>query len=510
MAMKGATGSVKIIDKASSPLKNISRAFLGTDKSSKKANTSLNRTQGTMDKMSRKVNRLNRSLAKGKRAMRGYGAGIAKVASIGGLVSFAGMIAAVNQQADALDKIGKKAGNLGIAADELQAMHEQAKHAGLSTDDLNGSMTRFTKRLGTFQATGGGLMAGVVKKLSPALAMQLKGAKTNQEAYEMLLKTYKKLPTQQAKMALADAAFGNSGRKQLLMLDEGVEGLIESRKRLAELGGGASQADIQAAADYNDTMQDLSFAINSIKIKALTPILQEVSGLMLSFTEKFKNADYREEAIAKVTSAVRGVFEVIKSGIGILSTIKNNFNEVVAGVLLFKVGMFALNAVMAANPIGLLVAGIAAVVVGLGYAYTEFEGFRNFVDDTGKFLLRVFEGIGIVINNIFSFISGKIDSVLGIIDPILSKIDQISNFNVGGTIEGIADDIFNDVTGFFTGEQNNAQQVIPQVALQTIQTAATNNNQAIINVNVQDGRVKSVETAGNFETDVFLNNGAQH
>ena len=46
----------------------------------------------------------------------------------------------------------------------------------------------------------------------------------------------------------------------------------------------------------------------------------------------------------------------------------------------WTVAQWALNAALSANPLGLLVAGLAALVVGLKYAYDNSETFRNIVD----------------------------------------------------------------------------------------------------------------------------------
>lgn len=497
MALKPAQGSVKIIDRASNPLKTISSAFKGLGNSSKNANSKLNKSQSSLDKLSRKLKRVDRSFQYAKKGMRGYISGFAKIASLGGILSTAGITASINEQAESLDKLGKKAGNLKMSTDLLQAMREQGKHAGMGIDEVDASMTRFTKRLGTFQATGSGLMAGVLKKINPALAMQLKGAKDNQEAYEMLLKTYAKLPTQQAKMALADAAFGQSGRKQLLMLDEGVQGLYNSRKKLMESGGLASREDIQAAADYNDTMQDLGVAIKSIKIKALTPIIQKVTKVATVFIEKFKNADYREQALEKVKRVANGLFKVVMFGVGALTFLSENLNEVVTGIAAFKIGMLGLNAVMAANPIGLIVSAIGLVVTGLVYAYTEFESFKNIVDSVGKFVLNVFDFMAQRVKNTFGFIT--------------DGINKIKNSSIGkffGSIFGGNDKkeiVVND--NRIPNLQPN--QLQPQSAIAQVRNNNINNNQANIYVNVADGKVKSIDNQGDFKTNVFLNNGVQ-
>ena len=560
--LKPAQGKVSILDKASSPLKNISKSFLGLGESSKKASGKLEKSKESLGKLSKKITRLNRSINAGKKSLKGYASGFGKLAGIGGFLLGGGLVASVNQQAEALDKLGKKAANLNLDTTTFQAMQQQAEHAGVSADELSGSMTRFTKRLGVLQTTGGGAMAKVVKKISPNFLASLKGAKTNEEAYKKLLTVYAKLPTQQAKMALADAAFGNSGRKSLLMLDEGVQGLINAKKNLASLGGLASKEDIQAAADYNDNMQDLGIAFSSIKIKVLTPVLKEVTGIMGTFIEKFKNADFRDKAIAKVKTVIVGVFHAIKGGIGFLYSLKNHIVDVVAGVALFKVGMFALNAVMAANPIGLIVAGVAAFAVGAVWAYNKFDVLKNGVDTFGRGTLKVlsaigtafswrfylqmigvsidflqskftalgnskfgtslksaFVEVGTVFTAIFSKIGSGIDWVMSKFAMIMKYADKLSHLSFGGAVKDIGSSISDTVSGFFGGntsttqekQQNapQAQYIQPQNALQTIQNNNRTTVPVAVHVNVADGKVKSVETQGGTKTDVFLNSGSQ-
>ena len=520
MSLKAAKGAITIIDRATKPLQSVSNAFKSLSKSSDKADKKIDKNASTFTKASKKLNRLNRTIKAGRKSLAGYASGFTKISALGSLLLGGGLVAAVNQQAEALDKLGKKAGNLQLPTDELQAMYEQAQHAGLSTDEMGASLTRFTKRLGVFQATGGGLMGGVVKKISPLLAAQLKGAKSNKEAYELVLKTYKKLPTQQAKMALADAAFGMSGRKSLLMLEEGVDGLIAARKRLKELGGGASEEDIKAAADYNDAMQDIGFALKSLKFKALTPVLKEVTKLMLDFTEKFKNADYRDKAITKVKVAVMGVFNAIRGGITLISSLKNHFEEVALVAAELRIAMFALNAVMYANPTGLIVAAIAALISGLVYAYRNFEGFRKVVDTTFSFLkdgfLTSVKYAKIFYNSMSSYgkrlkdyYTGIIEYITDAIQPAIDLIKKFENLNIGKKISGAKD----AVAGFFGDMFDGAKAMIgidPSNAVQTIQQNSSTNVPVAISVSIADGQVRGVESKGATRTDVFLNNGSQY
>ncbi|MBD3611446.1 MAG: hypothetical protein HUJ13_03340, partial [Hydrogenovibrio crunogenus] len=79
-------------------------------------------------------------------------------AGVGLAGSAVGFFAAMNSSAGEMDALSKKAQNLQLPINELQAMRSQAEHAGLSTEDLDGSMFRLTKRLGVLQTTGSGAL----------------------------------------------------------------------------------------------------------------------------------------------------------------------------------------------------------------------------------------------------------------------------------------------------------------------------------------------------------------
>lgn len=84
----------------------------------------------------------------------------------------------------------------------------------------------------------------------------------------------------------------------------------------------------------------------------------------------------------KVISMVQGLMEVVTAirAFGVAAKIVAVATKVWAGV------QWLLNAAMAANPIGLVVIAIAALVAGAIYAYTHFEGFRNAVNAVGSAL----------------------------------------------------------------------------------------------------------------------------
>lgn len=311
-------------------------------------------------------------------AMAGKGAAL-----LGGL-SIASLVSEVNQAASEMDALAKKSATLKISIGELQALRKQASHAGVDDEAMSSALTRFTKRLGVLQTTGSGILGSYLKKSGNSAFRDLKGAKDTQQAYEQLLNAFSKLETAQEQMAFADAAFGQDGRKMLLLLREGTDGLAKSRKELAELGGGAKAEDAAKAEAYNDALQRIQESIKSIKYAALAPIMEKATQAFGEFTTKFKNAKWRDDTITKVTQAVKGLYNGLTLlGKGIIF-VSQHFREIVAAVALFKAALIALNAVILSNPLGLIVAGVMAAIVAITYLVDKFYGLDKVIKVVGE------------------------------------------------------------------------------------------------------------------------------
>ena len=122
----------------------------------------------------------------------------------------------------------------------------------------------------------------------------------------------------------------------------------------------------------------------------------------------------------------------------------------------------ALNLVMSANPIGLIVTAVAALVAGLVVLWNTNEKFREFVTGAWQSIkevgISVFGGIGTFITktlpeafwNLLGFIGGIKDTLIGlIVGPILTALDWLNalipRFNqwVADTVETIKDKFSN-------------------------------------------------------------------
>lgn len=340
----------------------------------------LSKRYTALQKAMKPINKLSSKIKMPK-----VGAAVAgKGAALLGGFSLAGLVTQVNSAANEMDGLAKSANTLNMPISELQAMQSQAEHAGVSSDALTGSMTRFTKRLGVLQETGSGALGSFLKKSGSSLHEGLKEAGNTQQAYEMLLEEFGKLKSPQEEMAFADAAFGQEGRKMLIMLREGAGGLNAARDELHALGGGAKAEDAAKAEAYNDALQKIQESVRSMKFAALAPIMEKVTKVFTAFSDKFKNADWRTEFIEKIIRAVDGLYRGLEFLGKVLIFVSQNFKEILAAVALFKIGLIALNAVVMANPIGLIVAAIGAAIVAITYLADKFIGLDTIIKWVGE------------------------------------------------------------------------------------------------------------------------------
>ncbi|MCE7661578.1 phage tail tape measure protein [Vibrio fluvialis] len=362
------------------------------------------------------------------------GAALGKGAALLGGFSLAGLAAEVNSSAAEMDKLAKKSANLNLPISELQAMQSQAEHAGVSADALSASMTRFTRRLGVLQTTGAGALGSYLKKSKNAAFRDLQGAKDTQEAYQMLLESFSKLKTAQEQMAFADAAFGDSGREMLIMLREGTQGLTAARQEFNDLGGGATAEDAAKAEAYNDAVQRISESLRSIKFAALAPIMEKATRLFTEFSEKFKNTQWRTEFMDKVIQTVNGLYQALEFlGKGLIF-VTQNFKGIITILAIAKVALIGLNAVIMANPIGMMVAAIGAAIIAITYLVDKFIGLDKVINWVKKQFSGLWDGVKKLINLLPDSLipdgwKTGLDDAGTEVDNLANKLDSIKDKN---------------------------------------------------------------------------------
>lgn len=184
--------------------------------------------------------------------------------------------------------------------------------------------------------------------------------------------------------------------------------------------------------------------------------------------------DNKEPIIAVITgiAAAFAAWKIVSVVTTVITTIKN-----LGGVLsAAKAGMAALNAVMSANPIGLIITLVAGLVAAFIYLWNNCESFRNFwislwenikmlfgqaaqwistkLSELGAFFSSVFSGIGNMISGVFSAAWNTVSSFFGWIGEKLSWLsEKIESIPVIGNLYSGAK---NAIGGLFGGGEVKA------------------------------------------------------
>jgi hypothetical protein len=362
----------------------------------------------------------------------------AKISAVGfgvasaGAYRFGGML---KKTADELDKLTKTSQNLKIPLDYLQALKHQGSLTGVSTEGISKSFQVFNKNLGELKTKKSSMLSTALKDFDPALLDKLKNSKGSADAYNEVLSAIDKIPDATKQAAIANAMFGREGKNMLIMLRQGQDGFIKSQQEMQSLGGGANTEQAKIAEQFNDTLLRLKTTMNSIKFQVLAPALKEVTTMMSGLIEKFKNAEFRKDLMAKINGGVKtavslfkGVWEVMKALSPVVLAIANNFKlfagviiglkfaSVLGGINGMITGFTALKALLLTNPITAILTGIATA----GYViYDNWSGIADFFKNMWS--------------NIKSYFYSGVASTL---ESMKSMLDNVPDFLLPESMEG--------------------------------------------------------------------------
>lgn len=187
-----------------------------------------------------------------------------------------------DQVTESLDRIGKSAEAFGLTTDELQKLTFAAEQNGVKFEDLSRSLGLLAKNMGDFQkGTGEAKDAFAALRInveqSPGV---LKG--TDQVLGEIADK-FAGFSDGANKTALAIKLFGESGAKLVPFLNRGASGIDDLKKKAEELGIVIGGDIIRAATEFRDNLAQIERATESLKIRALGPLIKDLAEITSVF-----------------------------------------------------------------------------------------------------------------------------------------------------------------------------------------------------------------------------------
>ena len=252
---------------------------------------------------------LTKELNKTKRHARTWSDDVARYAKYGaaGFAAVAGAAALAaksiyDSQAPIIDRFGKLSDSVDISVERLQSYRYAAGLAGISTQQLDSSVSKFNRRLGK-AAEGGGAAAKAFKQLGiDAKELSSKGTDA---AFNEVLDKLNQIEDRAVANGIAFDLFGQSATDIMRLSSEAIN---QASQEMAGFNGLISRVDAAKIEAANDAMYRVDQATEAVSRRLavdMAPLLQATSELFYENviqTDSFRNIG--STAMDVVASAV--------------------------------------------------------------------------------------------------------------------------------------------------------------------------------------------------------------
>lgn len=213
------------------------------------------------------------------------------------------MVAGAKKTAAYGDNIDKMSQKMGISAEAYQEWDAIMQHSGTSIEALKPSMktlaTQAEKGSEAFQKLG--ISEAEVQSLS------------QEDLFSRVISGLQGMEEGTERTALTAELLGRGATELGALLNTSAEDTEAMRQRVHELGGVMSDEAVKAAAQFQDSLQDMSTAFAGLKRGLTTDLMPSITGVMDGLTEIFSGNS--EEGIGMVTTGIQQMVDDISAKI---------------------------------------------------------------------------------------------------------------------------------------------------------------------------------------------------
>lgn len=250
-------------------------------------------------------------------------------AAAGGITSgISALINSIGNVAELGDNIDDTSQKLGISAQAYQEWDAILQHSGTSIDNMKAAF----KGLHNAIESGSDAFAELNMSWDDIASM------SDEELFSATITALQECDDSFLRTSVATDLFGKSAMELGPLLNTSAEETQAMRERVHELGGVLSDEAVKSASDYQDSLQDLGTAFQSVGRNLVTDFLPSMTTTMNGMTDLL--AGNTEEGKALLLEGVKSTFEQIpktlKNGAEIIKAVvevtKSTIPEVVSAI----------------------------------------------------------------------------------------------------------------------------------------------------------------------------------
>lgn len=348
--------------------------------------------------------------------------------------------AEVGDMGEALKYVAPVANSMGIPLEETAAAIGIMSDAGIKGSQagttLRGALSRLARPTKAMQDTMDNLGVSFYDADG-----KMKPLKTQ---VELLKKAFEGLTPEQQQNALVTLYGQESLSGMMALIDKGPDSLGKLTKSLKDSDGAADDMARTMQDNMNSSIEQMFGAFESAAIviqKILAPSIKKVADAISGLVEKFVSAPESTQklivAIGLIVAAIGPLIFMIGSVIIWINRVKVAFKALSESSKLFSGLSKAMG--LLTNPVFLVIAAVALLVVGFIYLWNTSEDFRNFwiglwegiksaVSSAVEWIQNAWKSTGEWFNNLWKSIKEGADNVWTTIQEAPGKAaDWIKN-----------------------------------------------------------------------------------
>lgn len=401
-------------------------------------------TEGIEGSLSSALNKAGKSSGKSSGSMfagafkKAIGTGAAITAGVTAAVggATAALTKAVGGVAEYGDTIDKNSQKMGVSSKFYQEWDAVLQHSGTSME----SMTSTFKTLSKASQKASEDQQGAFEKLG--LSMEQVSSMSTEDLFTTVITALQNMEEGTERTYLATTLLGKGGQQMGALLNTSAADTQAMIDKVNELGGVMSESAVKDAAAYQDSLQDMTTAMDSMKrnvlaefMPGLTQIMDGITGFIAGDEGSLDSIssginDLATKAIDALPEIVDAMTQIIA---GLAKTIVDNLPKIIeAGVKLF-ISLIANLPTIIIEIVKAVPQIIKGIVAGFKAAWPQLK-------EAGKQLLKMI-GNGIIAAK--TWLKEKItsikDSIVNWFKALPDKIKSVGKNLIEGLWNGIKD-----------------------------------------------------------------------